>query len=139
MKVLIPTLALGLAVSAQTLAMSATPETGYTETKYPLVLVPGFSGFDTALGVDYWYKIPEALQKDGAKVYATSIASITSTEVRGEQLIAEIERIIALTGAEKLNLIGHSQGSPTARYAASVRPDLVASVTGGMVLIKAQP
>ena len=29
----------------------------------------------------------------------------------------------------KVNLIGHSQGSPTSRVAASLRPDLVASVT----------
>ncbi|HEY5801784.1 MAG TPA: triacylglycerol lipase, partial [Burkholderiaceae bacterium] len=34
-----------------------------------------------------------------------------------------------VTGAAKVNLIGHSHGSPTARYVASVRPDLVASVT----------
>jgi triacylglycerol lipase len=25
----------------------------------------------------------------------------------------------------KFNLVGHSQGSPTSRYAAAVRPDLV--------------
>src|SRR5690606_26616305 len=50
-------------------------------------------------------------------------------EVRGEQLIAEVERVLAITGAEKVNLIGHSHGGPTTRYVASVRPDLVASVT----------
>jgi triacylglycerol lipase len=35
----------------------------------------------------------------------------------------------AIYGYSKFNLIGHSQGSPTSRYAAAVRPDLVASVT----------
>ena len=36
---------------------------------------------------------------------------------------------LAATGANKVNLVGHSHGGPTARYVASVRPDLVASVT----------
>lgn len=37
--------------------------------------------------------------------------------------------MLAATGAPKVNLIGHSHGGPTARYVASVAPDLVASVT----------
>ena len=36
---------------------------------------------------------------------------------------------LAATGAAKVNLIGHSHGGPTARYVASVRPDLVGSVS----------
>ncbi|MGH8447982.1 lipase family alpha/beta hydrolase, partial [Pseudomonas sp.] len=40
-----------------------------------------------------------------------------------------IERIRLETGADKVNLIGHSQGSLTARYAAAKRPEWVASVT----------
>lgn len=110
-------------------AMSKAPETGYTQTKYPIVLAHGLYGFDKLLGVDYWYKVPETLQKDGAKVYITQVANSNTPEVRGEQLIAEIERIRAITGAEKVNIIGHSHGGPTARYVASVRSDLVASVT----------
>lgn len=123
------TLAGALLLAPQVQAMSNAPETGYTETKNPIVLAHGLFGFDSILGVDYWYKIPEALQKDGAKVYLTSVASANSPEVRGEQLILEIERVLAVSGAEKVNLIGHSHGGPTARYVASVRPDLIASVS----------
>jgi len=43
--------------------------------------------------------------------------------------LARIEEILRETGAGKVNLIGHSQGSLTARYAAAKRPDWVASVT----------
>lgn len=118
-----------LLLATQAQAMSQTPASGYTETQYPIVLAHGLYGFDKLLGVDYWYKIPEALQKDGAKVYLTSVANSNSPEIRGEQLIAEIERILAVSGASKVNLIGHSHGGPTTRYVASVRPDLVASVT----------
>lgn len=121
--------AAGLLFASQAQAMSDTPETGYTETKHPIVLAHGLFGFDKLLGVDYWYKVPETLQKDGAKVYLTSVANSNSPEIRGEQLINEIENILAITGAEKVNLIGHSHGGPTTRYVASTRPDLVASVS----------
>ena len=123
------TLAGAVLLAPQVQAMSDTPETGYTETKHPIVLAHGLFGFDSILGVDYWYKIPEALQKDGAKVYLTTVANSNLPEVRGEQLITEIERVLAISGAEKVNLIGHSHGGPTTRYVASVRPDLVASVS----------
>lgn len=68
-------------------------------------------------------------RKDGAKVFATSQSPVNSNEVRGEQLLAQVEEVLALTGAEKVNLIGHSQGGMTVRYVAGVAPQLVASVT----------
>ncbi len=101
----------------------------YTETKYPIVLAHGLLGWDTMLGMDYYYKIPAELRKDGATVYQTQVSAVHYTEVRGEQLIEQIENILAVNGAQKVNLIGHSHGGPTIRYVASMRPDLVASVT----------
>ncbi|GEM74463.1 lipase [Vibrio agarivorans] len=102
---------------------------GYTATKYPIVLVHGLFGFDTLAGVDYFYGIPESLTKDGATVYVAQVSAANSTEIRGEQLLAQLEQLLAATGSQKVNLIGHSHGGPTARYVAGVRPDLVASVT----------
>ena len=102
---------------------------GYTQTKYPIVLVHGLFGFDNIGPVEYWYGIPAALRADGAKVYVTQVSAANSTEVRGEQLLTQVKQILAVTGASKVNLIGHSHGGPTIRYVASVRPDLVASVT----------
>jgi triacylglycerol lipase len=40
-----------------------------------------------------------------------------------------VEEIVGITGKNKVNLIGHSQGGNSARYVASVYPDLVTSVT----------
>lgn len=102
---------------------------GYTETKYPIVLVHGIFGFDDVLGIDYFYRVPYNLSRSGAEVYVAAVSAANSSELRGEQLLAEVEQILAITGAEKVNLFGHSQGAQTARYVASVSPELVASVT----------
>jgi triacylglycerol lipase len=101
----------------------------YTKTKYPIVLVHGIFGFDDVLGIDYFYRIPYSLSRSGATVYVAAVSAANSSEVRGEQLLLEVQQILALTGAEKVNLLGHSQGAQTVRYVASVRPDLIASVT----------
>lgn len=102
---------------------------GYAQTRYPIVLVHGIFGFDSFLGIDYFYGIPGALRNDGARVFVSQVSAANSNEVRGEQLLAEVKNILAITGAPKVNLVGHSQGSPTVRYVAGVAPQLVASVT----------
>jgi triacylglycerol lipase len=102
----------------------------YTKTKYPIVLEHGLAGFDQLFGVyEYWFLIPEALRDGGATVFVTTVSQFNSTEARGEQLIDQIEQIVAITGKPKVNLIGHSHGGLDVRYVAAVRPDLVASVS----------
>jgi len=102
----------------------------YTHTKYPIVLEHGLSGFDQLFGVvDYWYQIPWALEDGGASVYVADTSPFNSSTQRGEQLLAQVQRVIAITGKPKVNLIGHSQGGIDVRYVAAVRPDLIASVT----------
>ncbi|WP_434608036.1 triacylglycerol lipase [Pseudomonas sp. D2-30] len=98
-------------------------------TRYPLVLVPGMLGFIRLVLYPYWYGIAEALRRGGAVVIPVKVSPLHSSEVRGEQLLARIEEVLRQTGAQKVNLIGHSQGALTARYAAAKRPDLVASVS----------
>ena len=102
---------------------------GYTQAKYPIVLAHGMLGFDSILGVDYWYGIPSALRSDGAKVYVAEVSQLNTTEARGEELLAQVEEIVAISGKPKVNLIGHSHGGPTIRYVAAVSPQLVASAT----------
>lgn len=121
----------GLALAAACLALWPAAQAGdnYTQTRNPIVLVHGLFGFDTILGVDYFYGIPQALRQGGAQVYVAQVSADNSTEVRGEQLLAQVKTILALTGAQKVNLIGHSHGGPTVRYVAGVAPQLVASIT----------
>lgn len=98
-------------------------------TRYPLVLVPGLLGFVRLVFYPYWYGIVKALRRDGSTVIPVMVSAVNSSEVRGEQLIDRIREILKETGAEKVNLFGHSQGALTIRYAAAKHPELVASVT----------
>jgi triacylglycerol lipase len=102
----------------------------YTKTRYPIVLCHGLSGFNSLFGaVDYFYQIDTALSAGGANVFVTHVPAFSTNEARGEELLTEVEDIVARTGAAKVNLIGHSQGGLDVRYVAAMRPDLVASVT----------
>ena len=62
-------------------------------------------------------------------LYVADTSAFNSSTQRGEQLLAQVQQVIAITGKPKVNLIGHSQGGIDVRYVAAVRPDLVASVT----------
>lgn len=119
------------AAGAPTLVTASGQRTAEARTKYPIVLVHGLLGFDNVLGVDYFYGIPDTLAKAGARVYVAQLSGTNTSEIRGEQLLQELKTIRALEKDPtlKFNLIGHSQGAPTARYVAAVAPDMVASVT----------
>lgn len=105
----------------------------YAQTQYPIVFNHGMAGFDrlgaAQFGIDYWYQILPDLARNGASVWATRVSPFNSTEVRGEQLLRQVEDILAITGAEKVNLIGHSHGGLTIRYVAGIIPERIASLT----------
>lgn len=118
-----------VALASSLMIAAPTAQAGYTTTKYPILLVHGILGFKNFMGADYFYQIPSTLSSEGARVHVATVSAVGSNELRGEQLIQEMLTLKAINGYSKFNLIGHSQGSPTSRYAAAVRPDLVASVT----------
>ncbi len=101
----------------------------YAKTQYPVVLVHGLLGFDAIGPINYFYGIPSALRSGGATVFTPEVSQSNSTEVRGEQLLKQLQALKAQYGYTKFNLIGHSHGGNTIRYVAAVAPDLVASVT----------
>ena len=116
----------GSDVGEQQLAATST----YTQTKHPIVLAHGMGGFDELFGVyDYFFGIASDLRSGGARVYLTNVSSFASTELRGEQLLDQLEYIAAVGGTGKVNVIGHSHGGLDARYVMATRPDLLASVT----------
>ncbi|MHC3984633.1 lipase family alpha/beta hydrolase [Acinetobacter sp. TW_SC_4] len=119
--------------STQASQVTSKASSQYAKTKYPIVFSHGMAGFirvgTDQFGLDYWYQILPDLARNGANVWATRVSPFNSSEIRGEQLLEQVKEIAAITGADKVNLIGHSHGGPTIRYVAGSEPKLVASLT----------
>jgi triacylglycerol lipase len=98
-------------------------------TQYPILLVHGLFGFESIGNIDFFHGIKQALRQAGGRVFIPYLSAAHCNELRGEQLLAQIDRILIGTGATKVNLIGHSQGALAARYAGAVQPKKIASVT----------
>lgn len=99
-------------------------------TKYPILLVHGVFFRDWKL-VNYWGRIPEALQKNGATLFYGNHQSALSVEDSGEELAARIKEICSQNGFEKVNVIAHSKGGLDTRYAIAKckMGDYIASLT----------
>jgi len=102
-----------------------------TPIPYPIILEHGAAGWDTTLGWEYFYQVQETLEAAGYRTFTTRVDPFNGIAARGRELALEIDRILAETGAEKVHLIGHSQGGLDARYVVSTLDygDRVASVT----------
>ncbi len=98
--------------------------------KYPVLLVHGM-GFRDNKYVNYWGRIPDALEQMGCRVFYGGQDSNASVETNGEHLKKRIEEILSETGAEKVNIIAHSKGGLDSRYAISTlnMGEKVASLT----------
>ena len=106
-----------------------TVQSDYAQTKYPVVFAHGLFGFGSVVGIDYYYQILPDLARNGASVWNTRVSTMHSSEFRGQQTLDQVEEVLAITGAEKVHLIGHSHGGQSVRFVAGVAPEKVASVT----------
>lgn len=98
---------------------------------YPIVLAHGMAGFEHLANLEfvpYWYRIPEHLEALGETVHVTEVDPLNTSDVRGSQLLGQIELLLSQTGHEKVILVGHSQGGLDARWVAHHRPERVAAV-----------
>lgn len=98
-------------------------------TLYPVLLVHGLFGFERIGSFELFHDVKQALKAAGVQVFVPHLSAVHDNEVRGEQLLSQIDAVLRGTGATKVNLIGHSQGALSARYAAALAPHKVASVT----------
>ncbi len=100
------------------------------KTKYPIVLVHGIAskefGFFKAFGL-----IERNTKSCGFDITTAPTDGFGSIESNAEQLKRYIEKLISETGAEKVNLIGHSKGGLDSRCMISRlgMGDRVASLT----------
>lgn len=131
---------LGFGFSTQTQAAASAVQvtekakSDYAKTKYPILMVHGWLGWQRigtdTIGLDYWYQILPDMARNGSTVFAAQLSPANTTTHRGEQLIHQVDEVLAITGKEKINLIGHSHGGPTVLYVAATRPQQIASITG---------
>lgn len=100
------------------------------QTKYPLLLVHGVFFRDFKY-LNYWGRIPEELEKNGAQIFYGNHESAASVSDSGEELTARIKEIVEQTNCGKVNIIAHSKGGLDCRYAVSCcgAAPYVASIT----------
>lgn len=86
------------------------------KTKYPILLVHGVFFRDTKY-INYWGRIPNALETNGAKLFYGNHQSASSVSDSAKELTERIRLIVEETGCEKVNIIAHSKGGLDCRYA----------------------
>lgn len=90
------------------------------DTQYPIVLAHGMGTQADILGiVDIWWTSDDALEDEGCDVYKTSVNGMDSTANKGADFKNQVLQILAVSGADKVNIIGHSHGTIYTRYAIS--------------------
>lgn len=91
-------------------------ENSVCSTHYPILMVHGIFFRDWQF-FNYWGRIPNALIKNGAKVYYGNQQSAKSIPESAFELKNRIIEVLQESGAEKVNIIAHSKGGLDARYA----------------------
>lgn len=114
----------------QTAVLAGGGKADSCETIYPIVLAHGMGAqYKIAGGImEYWNDIPDALMDEGATVYITSVDSMNCSISKGEEFRRQLLEILAISGAEKVNIIGHSHGAVYSRYAITNLPGLADKV-----------
>jgi triacylglycerol lipase len=121
-------LVIGLAANAQAQTpapdATATPEAPASRecaTRFPIVLAEGL------LSIAH-FNVAETLRQCGATVFTTDVDPANTSLVRGPQLLEDIQMIRAMTGAQKVNLVAHSQGGLDARFILGTQPQVLGSI-----------
>lgn len=102
------------------------------KTLYPVVFAHGFAAKEGMLGfMDYFYGVEEAVAGEGAAYLTTRVNAMDTIEGKAKAFQAQVEDFMLLTGAKKVNIIGHSHGGVYPRYAITMlgMADKVASLT----------
>ncbi|MBQ8381307.1 MAG: alpha/beta fold hydrolase [Clostridia bacterium] len=98
--------------------------------KYPIILVHGI-GIKQTKVIKAFGKIEQVLDAEGHRVYVADVDAFGTIETNAEQLKKYVLKVLEETGAEKVNVIGHSKGGLDTKYMINEldMEDKVASLT----------
>jgi triacylglycerol lipase len=99
-----------------TLGGDGTHVDAHTGPPYPIILHHGFAGFRSIGPLEYYYHVANDLRAHGETVFEAEVSPFDTPEVRGRELAAYVDQVLAMTGSDKVVIIGHSQGGLDARY-----------------------
>ena len=99
--------------------VTCTNNCGLETTRFPIVMVHGWTGFENIGPLTYFYGVREDLEELGYSIAIAVLDPYNSVDVRGEQLVDFVANTITTTRSRKVNLFGHSQGGIDSRYVAS--------------------
>lgn len=104
-------------------------------TRFPIVLVHGWTGFENIGPLTYFYGVREDLEGLGYPIATAVLDPYNSVDVRGEQLLDFVDATLANQRARKVDLIGHSQGGIDSRYVAAEAGGARGGQIGGLITV----
>lgn len=103
----------------RTFSLDPFPGSDIVRTRYPVVLIHGFGALGTLFTSGLLQDQASFLRQQGTLAFAPNVTPYDTTAVRCEVWKQHLERILEMTDAERLNLVGYSAGGLDARYLAS--------------------
>ena len=88
---------------------------GRETTRFPIVLVHGWTGFEAIGPITYFYKVYDELAELGYPVEVAILDPYNSSTVRSGQLAEQVDEFLVGQRARKVDLLGHSQGGIDSR------------------------
>ncbi|HEY3353997.1 MAG TPA: hypothetical protein VGQ83_12165 [Polyangia bacterium] len=104
-----------IVASAYELTLSCTGGCDREATRYPLIFVHGWTGWDSIGSYEYWYQVPETLRALGYRVSVATLDPYNSIEKRSNQLAPQVDQALIDHHARKVDIIAHSQGGLDSR------------------------
>ena len=87
----------------------------FKTTRYPIVLVHGWTGFENIGPLTYFYGVTQHLEDKGFPIFVAVLDPYNSVELRSIQLANQILDFLEQGNASKVNIIAHSQGGLDSR------------------------
>jgi triacylglycerol esterase/lipase EstA (alpha/beta hydrolase family) len=117
------------------LSVACSNQCQFETTRFPNVMVHGWTGFENIGPIGYFYHVHEDLDALGYPVAIAVLDPYNAVEIRGEQLVNFVAATLINRRARKVNLIGHSQGGIDSRYVVAEAGGGYGDRVGGLITI----